>query len=497
VHAFNGNGSSAFAALPGARTDPSDRRFSVSSGVPTINYGSAFTVADIIVVPAGNPGAAPSTLQARLVSVAPNDATSTIAVYQTPNREAVVSAIISSQGDDRLFSVTVTADAAWAINSITFGGPYIYAPSSSDLKIFNAFQGGYVQDWRQDITTAQGTGAWPNMDYSPIGVFYNQATTEGVGFLCFDAGLEQRTLFWVSGPGEIHPYVRWDCMIAPGASQQTTVQMHHAFDMPGNQFTFYHDNFLKPFMDNLGIGEGTVNIANVMAWSDGAVGNVIAPKAAQAVNLGTNAYLQYAPGDGGPYFEPNPETLWWYSSLKDASQVPGLDVLGVLIDPFMRSRATSPTTDTTSPLWFPDGGGPQSLSDPNVQRFLNRLKNDLVSQGVNFAFWDLGTAAPAGEGKLWFDLLKSWKQAGISIAAESSCDVASYVTGTNLFFKFQETYSYDLVRAVTPKAKITVVDNRTTLANGNYWWNEASAMGFIPLLSLDQMALWAAQHPAP
>ena len=52
------------------------------------------------------------------------------------------------------------------------------------------------------------------------------------------------------------------------------------------------------------------------------------------------------------------------------------------------------------------------------------------------------------------------------------------------------------MRAVTPKAKVTVIDNRSMLPSGDYWWNKASALGFIPLLTLGQMDLWVTQHPA-
>jgi hypothetical protein len=210
----------------------------------------------------------------------------------------------------------------------------------------------------------------------------------------------------------------------------------------------------------------------------------------QLMALGAKGYFQNAPPDGIDYYEPNPQTLAWYPTLKAASQTPGLQLLGVLIDPLLKSRAVSPTNDPTSPLWFPGGGGVQNMADPDVQRFLSRLKTDLAAQGVNYAFWDMGSGGPTGQGRVWFDILKTWKQAGISIAAESSCDIASYVTGTNFFYGWQENNDYGLVQTVTPIAKIVVSDRRDTPINGQYWWDAAMSKGFVPVLDEVLLPIW-------
>jgi hypothetical protein len=105
------------------------------------------------------------------------------------------------------------------------------------------------------------------MAYSPMAVFYNQKTTEGVGFVVFDGGLEQRTLSWISGPGTIHPYVTWNCEITGGKSETTTMQEHHAFNMPTEAFQYYRDTFLVPFMQSEGISEGKMAIVGVIGHS--------------------------------------------------------------------------------------------------------------------------------------------------------------------------------------------------------------------------------------
>jgi hypothetical protein len=186
----------------------------------------------------------------------------------------------------------------------------------------------------------------------------------------------------------------------------------------------------------------------------------------------------------------------WYPTLKAASQVNGNQLLGVMIDPYWKSLKTPTVTDPTNPAWFPGGGtGASSLSDPNVQAWLTRLRTDLVDQGVNFAYWDQGGAAQPGEELDWFNLLKTWKQAGISIAAESSCDLASYITGTNLFYPWQPTNDYSLLKTVTPQAKIMAMNQTNTPdANGQYWWDQATAKGFIPILSDVQLVTWGHQH---
>jgi len=102
--------------------------------------------------------------------------------------------------------------------------------------------------------------------------------------------------------------------------------------MPTEAFLYYRNNFLVPFMQSQGIAEGTMKIGKVMAWTDWPAGNDVATAAKNVLQLGASGYLQYAPGDGLGYFEPNPQTLPWYNTLKGASTVQGLDLLGVLID---------------------------------------------------------------------------------------------------------------------------------------------------------------------
>lgn len=508
VRAVNTYGASTYAYLTArtetgaAKVDAQGRtqQFSMANLVPVPNVtgnNNGFNVGRVVVSPSGLTAASGTTLYTTMVSLVPQDANTLIATYQTANREATIRAKLTTQGDDRRMDVTVTAAVGWTVHTVVLGGARLYAPTSSDLQIYTPFKGGYVQPWLQNGWNVQGTAAWPNMSYSPLTVFFNQRTKEGVGFLAFDDGLEQRTLSWVSNAGEIHPYVTWDANILSGQSQTTTLHQHQGFDMPNEEFQFYRNNFLIPFMNNEGIGEGTLNINGVIATNYWPKDGNVALSAAEAIALGASGFFQYAPPVDGRYYEPNPQTLPWYPTLKEASQLPGLDLLGVLIDPLYKSYTIAPTTDPTSPLWYPSGGGEQSLLDPNNVRFLARLRDDLAAQGVNFAFWDMGTNGRVGEGRAWFDILKTWKQAGISIAAESSCDIASYVTGTNLFDQYQETFDYTMAKAVTPLARPTVLDRRTTLSNGQYWWDVAMAKGFVPIMEDYQMVIWAQQHGIP
>jgi hypothetical protein len=505
VRAVNANGSSTYAYLT-ARTESGaprvdaqgrTKQFSIANLVPVADVwgnNNGFSVGKVVVSPSGLTAASGTTLYTTMLSLVPQDSSTLIATYQTANGEATIRATLTTQGDDRRMDVTVTAAVGWTVHTVVLGGARLYTQSSNDLGIYTPFKGGYVQPWLQNGWNVQGTAAWPNMSYSPLTVFFNQRTNEGVGFLAFDSGLEQRTLSWVSNAGEIHPYVTWDANIMSGQSQTTTLHQHQGFDMPNEEFQFYRNNFLIPFMNNEGIGEGTLNINGVIATNYWPKNDNVALSVAESMALGASGFFQYAPPVDGRYYEPNPQTLAWYPTLKQASQLPGLELLGVLIDPLMKSHTIAPTTDPTSPLWYPGGGGEQSLLDPNNVRFLARLRDELAAQGVNFAFWDMGTNGRVGEGRAWFDILKTWKQAGISIAAESSCDIASYVTGTNLFDQYQETFDYTMAKAVTPLARPVVLDRRTTLSNGQYWWDVAMAKGFVPIMEDYQMEIWAQQH---
>jgi hypothetical protein len=490
VRAVNTLGGSGYATATQTTKSPV-KQFSISdlrTTYDTPGWSPGFGVHEILVKPNGSDG--PTTLlSAALLSVVTLDANTLLEVFQTPGKEATIEAKLTTQGDDRLMEVKVTAGAAWTITSITLNGPYILAPSSEDLQIYHPFKGGVTQPWRQDAFHVEGAAAWPNNEYSPMAVFYNAKTTEGVGFVAFDGGLEQRSVFWVTAAGLAEPYVRWEAAIKGGQSATTTLHEHHGFNMPTAQFGFYRDNFLVPFMESEGVPEGTMTIDGVIGlnfWPDG---EDVMVGVKEALGWGAKGYLQYTPPTASYYYEPNAMVMPWYPTMKSASTAPGLQLFGVLINPLVKSLVPPPTNDPTSPLWYPYGDGAQSLADPAAQKFLLQLKNSLVAQGVNYAYWDTGAAGPTGEGRLWFDLLKSWKQAGISIAAESSCDVASYVTGTNLIFWYQDASDYAIMSAVTPKARIGVIDQRRLPENGKYWWDIAASRGFVPMLDQKQLPI--------
>ncbi len=273
---------------PSTPATPPPEQFTVSGLTQVTSTGQnvGFSVGNVVVLSAAHPTAAAISLSTKLISTTTIDANTVIEVWQTQNQEAIISATLTTQGEDRLMNVQVTAGAGWKIQSAELGAPYIYSPVSNDLRIYNPFAGGFVQNWSATTSGQGNAAAWPNMGYSPLADFYNSSTTEGVGFTAFDGGLKQRTIFWAMWPGEIHPYVRWDCDIAPGQSSTTTLQEHHGFNMPANEFQFYRANFLVPFMNSQGVTEATSTLKGVLADTGWPSGGNSATGAKAALALG-------------------------------------------------------------------------------------------------------------------------------------------------------------------------------------------------------------------
>jgi hypothetical protein len=470
-------------------------QFSVSSvdGVDSLGRNTGFGVADVTLVPTDGSDSSIVMYPTMVDHTVLADST-VLETWSTPGGEVRIDAQLSNQGDDELMNVTVTAGAFWTVKEIDLAAPWIYAPITSTLKTFSAFQSGVVQDWPSTGWYQQNSSVWPEMGYSPIAVFYDSATTEGVGFVSFDSGLKSRQVYWYTGPGEVHPFVGWDAGIAPGQSATTEMALHHGFNMPTDHFLYYRNNFLKPFMDSQGVTEGSLPVSGVMGTTGWPPDSDVSQGAQWARSWGATGYLQYAPPDGSAYYEPDPQTLGWYPTLSAASNVPGLEALGVLINPFMASHSTPPTSDPSDPAWFPGGWGSIDITDPAVQDWLARLRTDLAANGVNFAYWDGGHAVPYGAELAWFNILKTWKLAGISIAVESSNDLASYVTGTNLFYEVPTVDSV-MVRTITPDVTPVVVNpDMTPDADGNYWWDTALARGWVPILDQYQLPIYGQKH---
>ncbi len=450
-----------------------------------------FAVAGVQIAPAG--GGAAVDLTPRKISETVVDGSTVNQVWATPGGEVSANVKLTTTTDNERMDVTVTAGGNWVVKNVVLAAPYVIGPMSASNKTFSAFKEGTVLDWPTDQWVWHDSSIWPQMGYSPLAVFYNQDTTEGVGVVSFDPGLKNRAVYWLTGPREVHPLVRWMPDIAPGTSQSTTFALHHGFNMPTDMFSYYRNNFLKPFMDSQGIPEGTFGTSGVMSTNAWPRSGNVATSVQWSKSWGANGYLQYAPGDNISYYEPNPEVYPWFSTLSSASKTPGLSSLGVLIDPFMGSHYTPPTTDPNSPSWFPSANGLINLNDPTVQAWVSRLKSDLVAQGVNFAFWDSGSGAPNGEEMAWFNVLKSFKQAGITIAAESSNDIASYITGTNFYDQMRGDSL--LARTVTPLVKPVVMDDHLTPdSSGQYWWEQALARGWVPILHDNQLMTYGSMH---
>ncbi len=421
------------------------------------------------------------------------DANTADQVWRTSGGEVEIRVHLTQDEENRRMDVQVTAGMGWTVEDVRLGAPFVFAALSSTRKTYSAFRGGQIQDWPVDGIHQQNSSLWPDTGYSPIAVFYDQRTTEGVGFISFDSGLKLRAVYWYTFAEEVHPYVRWDVNLTEGQTDSTTMVLHHGFNMPTNHFQYYRDNFLVPFMESEGIQEGSLPVTGVMATAGWPIDGNVEKSVQWALTWHAQGFLQLSPPDGREYFEPNPQTLPWYTTLNQASQVAGNQLLGVLINPFLRSYLMPPVSDPNDPAWFPGGGGAMSLTDPGVLAWLDRLKTDLASRGVNFAYWDTGGGPRPGQERLWFDVLKQWKLAGIPIAAETSNDLASYVTGTNLMWNFKN-FDYSLLRTVTPHVKIIVEDLTDQLPDGRYWWDAAQQLGFIPLLNERQLQIWGRQR---
>ncbi len=449
-------------------------------------HGFAVAGVEIVSVNGGSPiDLTPTKIGEDIV-----DASTVDQMWATAGGEIFANARLTTTPDNERMDVSVTAGNGWIVKNVIIAAPYVTAPASIANKTFSAFKEGSVNDWPTDQWVWNNSSIWPEMGYSPLGVFYNQDTTEGVGIVSFDAGLKERAVYWLTGPGEVHPLVRWMPNIAPGATEMTTVALHHGYNMPTDMFSYYRNNYLKPFMDSQGVPEGTLGMNGVMSTNFWPRGNDVSTSVQWSKSWGANGYLQYAPGDGISYYEPNPEVFSWFPTLGPASTISGLGALGVLINPF-RGSHYAPAADGSNGNWYPSGDSLINLNDPAVQNWLWRLKADLAWQGVNFAFWDSGNVVPEGDEFAWFNVLKMFKQGGITIAVESSNDIASYVTGTNFYDQIRADSA--LVRTVTPLVRPVVIDNHSSAdINGQYWWDTVLAKGWVPILTDPQLMIYGA-----
>jgi hypothetical protein len=124
-----------------------------------------------------------------------------------------------------------------------------------------------------------------------------------------------------------------------------------------------------------------------------------------------------------------------------------------------------------------------NLDAPDVRDHLARLRVALSNKGITLAFWDTGGTPDACRGYPWLWILAEWKAEGIAILAETSCDLAAWITG--FWFEFPPTPgAKHVARAVCPLATLTTHHSPDV---DPAWISDAHRNGLAPVLDIGQI----------
>lgn len=403
--------------------------------------------------------------------------------WATADGQIIIKFAMTQSADTRRITMSLTNNGAARITQIAVNLPYVWTDVTPDHAVLSSFRGGTDLPWPTEGYTHQDGGIWPGFCYSPLAVFYNRKTGEGVGLTAFNSQLHDTKVSWVLSSVRAAGTVRFWPNLDKGSSASYQMELYRASNMPQAQLERYRKVFLAPFMARKGIPQADYRKSGVWASSNAGPNETIVDVARRVVSLGASGMVQWSPPDGKtPYYEPFHPGFPWAKYLLETSKVPGLEAVGVLINPYISLR-------------IDNGDGTvrqedQYLDDPAVQKLIRAQRDDLVSRGVTFAFWDMGFGPRNGSGALWLDMLWKWKRVGITVAPESSCDLAGWVTGAVLHYPY--TWPNLLVaRTVTPNATQFVTQHWETPREINgrqvQWWQDAESKGFVPILIEEQL----------
>lgn len=383
--------------------------------------------------------------------------------------------------------------------------PWVRGSAVAQRRIWSAFRGGKVHPWGLDGYVEGTVGAWPNMGYSPFVAFYDLASGEGVAFMATNPSLAQTQLCWVTTPaGDISPFVLWQPIIHPHESASLTVELKaFATGLPEAGLAYYREQHLAVLMAALGVPE--VTYQTTAPWAFGDWPSQIDPEfkpsvtpaeveagysaqLTQAAALGAKGYFQWPRSDGkfGSFYEPWTTDFFFQAAMLPAKRAAGIE-LGVLVNPFVVADYPHFTTPKVSDLQA-------------VRLSLMRQFADLKARGVTVAYWDGGTAPtnvnPLAWGVDWLRVLALGRSYGISLAPESSCDVAAWATGAVLHYP-HVWGDYKAMKVVTPNATQFVVFPHATqefdamgytlIRDGEHWWQDAILNGLVPVMTTWQL----------
>jgi hypothetical protein len=409
-------------------------------------------------------------------------------IWNSSQGNVVVTCSTAKTDTGLAFTFTITNGLTHRLNSIDLRLPEITTAADPFLRIASPYRGGSTVPWSNDWTKGQGNSSvWPGTAFSPIVTPWNDRTKDTLAISFFNRSLMPVMLYWFSGSGAgntqcLNPVLRALPALGPGETATFSAEYRIMKGGPAAHAAYYRQNVLAPFMKELGIPEansplqGPGSIAMTATGADNVLANVAA-----AHKAGASAYIQWAAPDGAAdFYNPYPAQFPWFDSL---GKVQGLPV-GCLINPSISPRFPSDNAAFRNGHQWSNVH--VNLAADDVRLALARLRDHLVQRGVTIAFWDCGGSPDACSGHEWLKVLSSWKQAGIAIMPESSCDVAAWTTG--LWMEYPYSWNdYTLPKIVTPNAALAAHTNTVDVRGGIDWKDDAKAKGVRPIVDVAEL----------
>jgi hypothetical protein len=387
-----------------------------------------------------------------------------------------------------VLAFTLTNGWTHRMEQADFRIPQIFTAADPANRVETPFRGGSATSLAMDWAKGQGnTGNWPGTAYSPLLTIWNDRTQDTLAITFFNKAMVPVFVYWFSGANgdgsqqSLTPILRCFPRLQPGQSVTIGADYRVTTGGPAAHAAYYRQNILTPFMKELGIPEAMAPLGDGPIAMTATGADHFAASVAAAQAGGASAYIQWAAPDGlAAYYNPYPPAFDWFQSIK-----PSTFPVGVMINPFISPRIATDSVALT------DSGRPMinlhlNLAAPDTRLYLARLRDELVKRGVTLAFWDTGGEPDACGGHEWLKVLSGWKQAGIAIMPESSCDVAAWTTG--LWMEYPYSWGdYALPRVVTPQATLAAHTNTVDVRGGIDWKDDAKAKGVRPIIDVAEL----------
>jgi hypothetical protein len=389
--------------------------------------------------------------------------------------------------------------------------PRLTMTLSADNKIYTGFHGGGpgslgFKDW----PSGQGTsGYWPGYCTSPLTTIYNEKTGETLAITFFNDQLMQGGLYWFSGPGgaiqALNPFYRFAGELEPRCGMTLPIEFREMSGGPPAHWKHYREDILKPFMTSLGFPESGELETTSNVWgtgTDSGAGLALAVRRLVA-RYRIDGYVQWPASDGrGIFYEPHAVKYPFFSEFLMTSQIAGLKHFGTLAIPDLTPFI--PTDMALRQMW---GDPPKQRVLPESVLVMNQ-RADLTRQynlsyarilrdhGVTIIYYDAGGGPYRNQRPLdWLRTYADFKNAGIAVMGECGADVTSWISGA--WFEYPYSWNdYSMLKTVLPGCGLFAFQHTADthdVGNGpESWWRNAIRKGITPLLSEDELALWAA-----